>query len=258
MALTQCLKGIGARKPPTTCGAKPKKMNNEFDSNDANAENEELLLELESAAQKLESSSQQVAELQRRLNETAMARVVGHRRIDLRALQSLDLRPGNYEISTSEPDDLEPRVTLVWMAGTLILGVDLIPTDRDVSLALPSIREPRIWQIPPPPPNALPPPLPQVEPNTLTEAQWAERGSQDRARREAWMTHHQRQTQAAEKWALSDRPQARQDEEMVAEAMMAEIEARRADPKANAGRTIMDVGQAVADQLLSANRNGPA
>ncbi len=233
-------------------------MQNEPDLPDADAENEELLLELELAAQKVQLLSQQVIDLNQRLAETAMARVSGHRRIDLRALKSLDLRPGSYEISTSEPDDPEPRVTLLWMPGTLVLGPDLIPTERDVLLPLPTIREPRIWQIPPPPPNALPPPLPPVEPNTLTEAQWLERGSQDRARREAWMTHHQRQTHAAEQRVSMDQQQATQDEEKVAEAMMAEIEARRADPKANAGRTILDVGQEFAHQFLLASQSNQA
>ncbi len=101
-------------------------MENESDPPDADDENEELLRALESAAQKLQSSSQQVAELSRQLAETAMARVVGHRRIDLRALRSLDLKPGKYEISTSEPDEPRPRVTLTWMPGTLILGPDLV------------------------------------------------------------------------------------------------------------------------------------
>lgn len=232
-------------------------MKNESDLPDADAENEELLQELEFAAQKLQSSSQQVAELTRQLAETAMARVVGHRRIDLRALRSLDLKPGKYEISTSEPEDPQPQVTLTWIPGTLVLGPDLIPTDRDIHLPLPAIRESRTWPIPPPADNTLPPsPLPK-KPGPESEAEQAAWARQYQTRRQAWLAHHRTQTQAAEQLASADQHRASRDEAVVAEAMMSEIEARRANPKENARRTIMEVGTQVATRLVEANRNNP-
>ena len=69
--------------------------------------------------------------------------------------------------------------------------------------------------------------------------------------------YYQTQTQPVEQQAMLDQLRASQDEEKVAEAMMAEIEMRRADPQANAGRTIMEVGQAVAQQLSAASRSSP-
>ena len=230
-------------------------MKNDSSLPDADAEQEELLQALESAHQELQSSSQLVAQLTRRLNETAMARVEGHRRIDLRALRSLDLKPGKYEINMSEPDDPQPMVTLTWLPGSLILGVELKQTDRDVTLPLPTVRETLSWSIPLPPPNTIPPPLSPEQPRPQSEAERMAKDQQYHAWRRAVEAYYQTQTQAAQRQATTDQPRASRDEEAVAEAMMAEIEARRADPQAHAGRTIMDVGQAAADQFLLASRN---
>ena len=83
---------------------------------------------------RLEASSRQTAELSRKLAETAMARITGQRRIDLRAVKSMDMLSGSYQITVSEPEAPQPLVTLTWMPGKLILGVDLIETNRDVHL----------------------------------------------------------------------------------------------------------------------------
>lgn len=205
----------------------------------------------------LEASSRQTAELSRKLAETAMARITGQRRIDLRALKSLDMKPGSYQITVSEPEDPQPSVTLTWTTGELILGVDLIQTNRDVHLPLPNIRQPRSWSIPPPQPGQIPPPHQPPQSEQLSEAEQSILSQKYQARKQAWASHHRVQLQAATQRMDADQAQARRHEEQVAEAMMSEIEARRENPKVNARRTIMDVGEQTAEKLLKLSRSDP-
>ena len=205
----------------------------------------------------IESLSQQVVELSQQLTETAMARVSGWRRIDLRAIKSLDWSPGQYQISISEPEDPQPVVTLDWRPGQLILGADLVETQRDVRLPLPAIRETVSWPIPLPPPGKIPPPPPAAtEPLSVSDR--AELRAKLQIRNQAWEQHHHDQTRAARERMTSDQAEATADEEKVAEAMVTEIEARRANPKENAGKTILNVAETVAAHLLTASRSHSA
>ena len=225
---------------------------------------EELLLRLEASLQQTAELSQQTAELSRqaaessrKLAETAMARITGQRRIDLRALKSLDMKSGNYQITVSEPEDPQPSVTLTWIPGQLILGVDLIPTNRDVHLPLPSVRQPRSWSIPPPRPGQISPPHQPLQPDQMSVSERLALSQQHQARKQAWESYHRVQLQAATRYMNADQAQARQHEEQVAEAMMAEIEARRENPKVNANRTIMEVGERTAAKVLELSRSVP-
>ena len=150
-------------------------------------------------------------------------------------------------------------MTLTWLPGTLIFGGR---TDSSGSGCVAAVADD-------PPDTFLEDTIPANQHDTTARCHPSSRGI--RARRNRWRGTAvprmaasgggriiRRRHKQAKQQAAMDQHQASRDEEMVAEAMMAEIEARRADPQANAGRTIMDVGHAAADQVLSTSRNSPA
>lgn len=217
------------------------------ETNDEEDEEDRLL-------QQLEGYSQLVAELSKRLTETAMARVSRWRRLDLRAVRSMELKPGKYQIINSTPEDPQLRVTLQWMPGQLVLGPDLIETNRDVVLSLPTVRETLHWDIPQPPPNTIPPPLAPKASDLISTGEREERRQLSVVRSQAWKKHHLAQTRAATQQMTADEMQASQDEESMVEAMIEEIELRRAYPKLHLRKTIMDVGQEIASRILEARQ----
>ena len=91
----------------------------------------------------------------------------------------------------------------------------------------------------------------------MSVAEQSARSQQHQARKQTWENHHRVQLEAATQCMNADQAQAMRHEEQVAEAMMAEIEARRENPKVNANRTIMDVGEQAAAKLVELSRSQP-